>query len=101
METCIGVAESLRSPPETITTLSVNRLTLLGPWDFPGKNTAVGCHFFLQGIFLTQGSHPSLLHWQADSLLLSHHGSPLRAVDTYYHLFMVEKTKAQDWVWAE
>ena len=24
-------------------------------WDFPGKNTGVGCHFLLQGIFLTQG----------------------------------------------
>ena len=28
---------------------------LLCPWDFPGKNTGVGCHFLLQGIFLTQG----------------------------------------------
>ena len=28
---------------------------LLRPWDFPGKNTGVGC---LQGIFLTQGSNP-------------------------------------------
>ena len=28
---------------------------LLGPWDFPGKNTGMGCHFLLQGIFLTQG----------------------------------------------
>ena len=27
---------------------------LLCPWDSPGKNTAVGCHFFLQEIFLTQ-----------------------------------------------
>ena len=35
------------------------------PWDSPGKNTGVGCHFLLQGIFLTQGSNPSLLHWQA------------------------------------
>ena len=25
------------------------------PWDSPGKNTGVGCHFLLQGIFLTQG----------------------------------------------
>ena len=25
------------------------------PWDFLGKNTGVGCHFLLQGIFLTQG----------------------------------------------
>ena len=24
------------------------------PWNFPGKNTGVGCHFLLQGIFLTQ-----------------------------------------------
>ena len=54
---------------------------LLWPWDFPGKNTGVGCHFLLQGIFPTQGSNPHcllhLLHWQADSLPLSHLGSPL------------------------
>ena len=30
---------------------------LLCPWDFPDKNTGVGCHFFLQGIFPTQGSN--------------------------------------------
>ena len=30
--------------------------------DSPGKNTGVGCHFFLQGIFPTQGSNPGLLH---------------------------------------
>ena len=35
---------------------------LLCPWDSPGKNTGVGCHFLLQGIFLTQGSNPHLLH---------------------------------------
>ena len=33
-------------------------MTLWGPmdrgWDFPGRNTGVGCHFLLQGIFLTQ-----------------------------------------------
>ena len=33
---------------------------LLWPWDFPGKNTEVGCHFPLQGIFPTQGSNPHL-----------------------------------------
>ena len=27
---------------------------LLCPWDSPGKNTGVGCHALLQGIFLTQ-----------------------------------------------
>ena len=37
---------------------------LLCPWDFPGKGTAVGCHSFLQGIFPTQGSNPSLLNYR-------------------------------------
>ena len=44
---------------------------LLCPWDSPGDSTGVGCHAFLQGIFLTQGSNPCLLcflHWQAGSL---------------------------------
>ena len=36
---------------------------LLCPWDVPGKNTWVGCHFLLQGIFPTQGLNPCLLHW--------------------------------------
>ena len=49
---------------------------LLCRWDLPGKNTGVGCHFLLQGIFLTQGSNLCLLHQQADSLPLSHLGSP-------------------------
>ena len=35
-------------------------------WNFPGKNARVGCHFLLQGIFLTQGSNLRLLHWQAN-----------------------------------
>ena len=34
----------------------------LCPWDSPGKNTGVGCHFLLQGIFLTQEWNPGLLH---------------------------------------
>ena len=29
---------------------------LLCPWDFPGKNFGVDCHFLLQGIFSTQQS---------------------------------------------
>ena len=48
---------------------------LLGPWDFPGKNTGMGWHFLLQGIFPTQGSNPQflcLLHWQVDSLPMCH-----------------------------
>ena len=39
------------------------------PWNFLGKNTGVGRHFLLQGIFLSHGSNPGLphlLHWQAE-----------------------------------
>ena len=46
------------------------------PWNSPGKNTGVGCYFLLQGIFLTQGLNLHHLHWQADSLPVSHLGSP-------------------------
>src|SRR5574341_1318545 len=52
---------------------------LPGPWNSPGKNTAVGCHFLLQGIFLSQGSNLGLLyllHWQAGSLPSEPHGKP-------------------------
>ena len=55
-----------------------NPARLLCPWNFPGKNTEMGCQFLLQGIFPTQGSTPHLLcllHWQAGSLPLSHLGS--------------------------
>ena len=52
---------------------------ILSPWDSPGTNTRVGCHFLLQEIFPTQGLNLCLLRlllWQADFLLLSHLGSP-------------------------
>ena len=44
---------------------------LLCPWDFPGHNTGVGCHFLLQGIFPTKGSNLRLLPWQVGPLPLS------------------------------
>ena len=50
--------------------------------DSPGKNTGVGCHALLQGIFPTQGSNPGLPHCRPILYRLSNHGSP---VYTYYH----------------
>ncbi|XDA74261.1 hypothetical protein R6Z07F_004481 [Ovis aries] len=47
---------------------------------FPGKDTGLGRHFLLQGIFLTQGSNSRLLcflPWQVDSLPLSRLRNPL------------------------
>ena len=61
---------------------------LLCPWDFPGKNSGVGCHFLLQGIFPTQESNPcllNLLHWQVDSLPRCHLGSTSRYVSGLPH----------------
>ena len=53
---------------------------LLCPWDFPEKSTGVGGQSLLQRIFSTQGLNLSVLHWQADSLPLSHLGSPASSV---------------------
>ena len=47
---------------------------LLCPWNFPGKNTGVGCHFLLQDIFPILWLNPCLLRllqWQVDSLPLA------------------------------
>ena len=49
---------------------------LLCLWDFPGKNTEVGCHFLFQVIFLVQRLNPYLLHWQVDILPLSYTEKP-------------------------
>ena len=39
-------------------------------WNFPDKNTGMGCYFLPHGIFLTQGSHPGLLNCRQ---VLYHH----------------------------
>ena len=49
----------------------------LCPWDIQGKNTGVGCHSLLQGIFLTQGSNPGLLNCRQILYHLSCQGGPL------------------------
>ena len=49
---------------------------LLCPWDFPSKNTGVGCHSLLLGIFPTQGSNPGLWHCRQILYCLSHQESP-------------------------
>ena len=49
---------------------------LLCPWDFSGKNAGAGCHFLLQGSFLTQGLNLGALYYWQILFLLSHWGSP-------------------------
>ena len=43
-------------------------------WNSLGKNTGVGCHFLLQGIFMTQGSNPGLLICRQILYSLSYQG---------------------------
>ena len=74
--TCMR-AKSLQSCPALCYPMVTARL--LCPWDSPSKNTGMGCHALLQGIFLTQGSNPHLLgplHWWVDSLPLAPPGKP-------------------------
>ena len=73
-----------------LTLLEPHRLQparLLCPWDFPGKNIGVGCHFLLQWIFSTQGLNPHFLHWQAGSLIIESPRKPLK-VRTIYHFYI-------------
>ena len=66
--------------------LAQSCLTLSGPMDCslpgssvhadsPDKNSAVGCHALLQGVFPTQGFYPGLLHGRQILYCLSHQGS--------------------------
>ena len=70
------------------------------PWDFPGKNTRMGCHFLLQGIFPTQGSNLRLLHGRWILYRLSHQGSTVSCLylgkslclHWFFFLFTFKKT---------
>ena len=49
---------------------------LLCPWNSSGKNTGVGSHSLLQGIFLIHGLNPCLLHCRQILYCLEHQRSP-------------------------
>ena len=77
-------------------TMGCSRLGSSVHVDFPSKNTGVGCHFLLQGIFWTQGSNPCLLcllHWQVDFLQLHHLGSHCLHIYLEITLNLQEKKK--------
>ena len=49
---------------DSLLTHGLQPTRFLWPWDFPGKNTGAGCHFFLQRIFPTQGLKLHLQHFR-------------------------------------
>ena len=71
---CGGLVAKSRSALATAWTVWPARL--LCPWDSPGKNTGVGCHLLLEGIFPTQGLHLGILRCRQILYQLSYEGSP-------------------------
>ena len=61
--------------------------------DSPGKNTGMGCHALLQGIFPTHGSNPGLPHCRRILYQLSHKGSPASP--------WVQVISPEGWAWRD
>ena len=70
---CAGLRHSVVS--DSLQSHGLQPASLLCPWDSPGKNTGVGIHSLLQGIFPAQGSNLGLLHCRQILNHLSHQGS--------------------------
>ena len=73
-------------------------------WDFPGKNTGVGCHFLLQGSFPTQGLNLGLLHHRQILYWLNYQGkpqthSPEHIEDTHKYYIIKESTARSQKIW--
>ena len=70
-------------------------LILCDPMDYSlGKNTGVGCHALLQGIFPTQGLNPGLPHRRWILYRLSHQGSPITFIVFSKFLCLFKKFNA-------
>ena len=71
-QTCVLVAQSCLALCDP---MDCSPAKLLCPWNSPGKNIGVGCHFLLQEIFPTQGSNLGLPYCRQMLYHLSHQGS--------------------------
>ena len=65
---------------------------LLCPRNSPRKNTGVGSHSFLQGIFLTERSNPGLLHCRQILYYLSHQDPSSQYM---LHIFSISNTQKE------
>ena len=92
----VCVQAPLLQSSSTIATLWTVATRFLRPWDFPGKNAGVGCHFLLQRIFPIQGSSPRLLcllHCRKVLYPLSHQGSPQNLCDELNKYWLGRKNR--------
>ena len=89
---CVLVAQSYL----TLRPHGLQPARLLCPWDSPGKNTEVGSHFLLQGIFPTQRSNSGLMHCRQILYQLSHKGSP-KTLEWVAYPFSSESSPSRNW----
>ena len=97
-------SESRSVLPNSLRPQELQPARLLCLWDFPGKNTGVGCHFLLQGSFLTQGLNPGLLHCRLILYWLSYQGkpqthSPQHIEDTHKYYIIKGSTATSQKIW--
>ena len=90
---CVCVSHSVVS--DSLPPHGLGPTRLLCSWDFPGKNTGLGCHFLLQGVFLTQGLNPGLPHC---SQILYHLSHTLGLKCFYHHLKICTPKTKGPWV---
>ena len=63
---------------------------LLCPWNFPGDNTGLVCHVLLQGVFLTQGSKPHLLHLLHCRWILYHWATWEALFSVHFYIYFLQ-----------
>jgi len=97
---CVCVLSCLVTSNSAISWTWATRL--FRPWNFPGKNTGVGCHFLLQEIFPTQGSNPRLLcllHCRWILYPLNPMGSRVHSNPGYWNTFSSPKANRGVMLW--
>ena len=77
---CANLLFSCSIASDSFVTSRTEPARLLCPWDSPFKHTEVGCHFLLQGIFLTQGLNLGLLYCRQILYHLSHQEIPFNVL---------------------
>ena len=75
-ESTLATMRVAQSSPTLLWPHGMQPVRLLCLWNSPGKNTGVGSHSLLQGLFLARGSNLGLLHCRWILYHLSHQGSP-------------------------
>ena len=56
--------------PSSLQPCGLQPARLLCPWDYPGENTGVGCHFLLQGVVkVKSGNVKFLVHYQSSEVI--------------------------------